>query len=314
MSHSVFPGALVPDRQRGVDSSGVRIAVHEWGHVDDPPILLTHGGSEFARSFDVFAPLVAAGGWRVVAWDQRGHGDSEHAALISWDADLRDAIAVMDTLSPDPMPVVGHSKGGTLMTMLAEAAPHRVSHVVNLDGFPSTAAQLARFGSDAVTMRLRELPAWLDHRRNDDLARRPGTIDELAARRGRVNPRLTPQWLRYLVTVGGEQTPHGWRWKLDPAHKGGSLVPLRPEWGMLGMTGLGMPFLAVLGMIAEEVMSTGTSAAQLAPLLPPDARVVELPDSGHFVHIERPRAVAEAILDFVASTPQLQPRAQRHAS
>ena len=27
------------------------------------------------------APLLAAGGWRVVCWDQRGHGDSEHAAL-----------------------------------------------------------------------------------------------------------------------------------------------------------------------------------------------------------------------------------------
>ncbi len=31
-----------------------------------------------------------------MSWDHRGHGDSEHAELYSWDADLRDAVAVFD--------------------------------------------------------------------------------------------------------------------------------------------------------------------------------------------------------------------------
>ena len=68
---------------------------------------------------------------------------------------------------------------------------------------------------------------------------------------------------------------------------------------MLGLSGLGMPYLAVLGLVAEEVMSTGTTAAELTPYLPCDAVVVELPDSGHFVHIEQPRPVADAILRFL---------------
>jgi pimeloyl-ACP methyl ester carboxylesterase len=295
----VFPGAQPPARFRFVDSSGVRIAVHEWGALDDPPVLLTHGGSEFARSFDVFAPLLAAAGWRVVAWDQRGHGDSEHAPLASWDADLRDAIAVLDTLSDEPLPVIGHSKGGTLMTMLAEAVPHRVSHLVNLDGFPAREAIEARFGGKAPEVRLAGMPAWLDHRRTVDVERRAGTIEELAARRRQVNPRLSMEWLRYLVTVGGRRGPDGWRWKLDPLHRGGALVPLRPEWGMLGMPGLGMPFLAVLGLVSEEVMSTGTTAAELAPYLPPGGHVIELPDCGHFVHVEQPHTVAAAIVAFL---------------
>jgi pimeloyl-ACP methyl ester carboxylesterase len=46
-------------------------------------------------------------------------------------------------------------------------------------------------------------------------------------------------------------------------------------------------------------MSTGTTAAELTPYLPCDAVVVELPDSGHFVHIEQPRPVADAILQFL---------------
>ena len=46
---------------------------------------------------DGFAPLLADAGWRVVSFDQRGHGDSDHAALYNWDADARDALAVLDS-------------------------------------------------------------------------------------------------------------------------------------------------------------------------------------------------------------------------
>ena len=91
---TTYPGACRPDRQRTVDSHGLAIAVNEWGAPDAPPLVLVHGGFDFAGTFDVFAPMLADGGWRVVAWDHRGHGDSEHAALYSWEADVRDPLAV----------------------------------------------------------------------------------------------------------------------------------------------------------------------------------------------------------------------------
>jgi pimeloyl-ACP methyl ester carboxylesterase len=91
------------------------LAVWEWGAPDAPPILFAHGGFDFAGTYDTLAPRVADAGWRVVSWDQRGHGDSDHAQLYSWDADVRDAAAVLATLGPDPVPVLGHSKGGALM-------------------------------------------------------------------------------------------------------------------------------------------------------------------------------------------------------
>ena len=116
------PGAEHPARQYTVDADGVAIAVHEWGDAEAPPLLVVHGGFDFARTYDIFAPKLAASGWRVVGWDQRGHGDSDHPELYSWDADMRDALAVFDHVSPGrPLPVVGHSKGGSLMTQLADA-------------------------------------------------------------------------------------------------------------------------------------------------------------------------------------------------
>ena len=132
-----FPGARAPDRQYRIDAGGIGLAAYEWGDADAPPLLLVHGGFDFARTYDVFAPLLAAGGWRVVSWDQRGHGDSDHAELYSWDADLRDAMAVLDHVSPGrPVPVVGHSKGGGMMIQLADAQPYRFAIFVNLDGIP----------------------------------------------------------------------------------------------------------------------------------------------------------------------------------
>ena len=104
-----FPGARRPDRQRTVDSGGLALAVYEWGAEDAPPLLLAHGGFDFAGTFDVFAPLLADGGWRVVSWDQRGHGDSEHAVLYNWEADCRDALAVLDSTTPEPERLAGAS-------------------------------------------------------------------------------------------------------------------------------------------------------------------------------------------------------------
>lgn len=292
-------GARAPDRTRSVVAGGLRIDVKEWGDPFDPPLLLAHGGLDFARTYDVFAPLLAAGGWRVVAWDQRGHGDSEHAALYTWDADARDAMAVLNSTTERAVPVVGHSKGGALMMHLAEVAPHRISRVANLDGLPSIRPVPDLPDHDRVTMLADETDRWLSfRRRSPGHQRRPGTLPELAERRGRMNPRLAPNWLRYLVTVGARRDADGWRWKLDPGLRPGGFGPWRPEWMLQRMKGLSQPLLGVLGLELEE-MGWGTRPADVEPYLPQVADFVVLEDTGHFVHIERPERISALVLDFV---------------
>ena len=295
-----FPGARAPDRIRTVSSRGIALAVHEWGDEADPPILFTHGGFDFARTFSVFAPMVAAAGWRVVAWDQRGHGDSEHTALYSWDADVRDALFVMDTIGSRAIPVVAHSKGGNLMLHLADACPHRVSHVVNIDGLPSRRPQPDVADHERTRMRAGELSSWLEHRRRlASLLRRPGTVDELAERRSRMNPRLSMDWLRYLVGVGARRDPDGWRWKIDPSLRMGGFGPWRPEWAMSRLSALGMPVLGILG-VQPEVMGWSTDPADVAPFMPAGGRLVTVEEAGHFVHIEQPERVAALTLEFLS--------------
>lgn len=294
-----YPGAVSAARTWSVASSGVALAVHEWGDPDAPPLFLVHGGFDFARTFDVFAPLLAQQGWRVVAWDQRGHGDSEHATLYSWDADLRDALAVMHTVTQAPAPVVAHSKGGALMIQLADAHPYRFTHLVNLDGIPSRRRLPDVADHERSRLLASEVSQWLDHRRQTVTAsRKPGTLDELAKRRGRMNPRLSHEWLRYLVAVGGFESSDGWRWKIDPTMRMGGFGPWRPEWSMLRLPGLAVPFLGVLGTEIEE-MAWGTQPSDVQSMLPYGGRLVPAHGLGHFVHIEDPHAMAALALEFI---------------
>ncbi len=294
-----YPGAQRPTRTRRVDASGVELAVYEWGDEDAPPLLLAHGGFDFAGTFDVFAPLLAAGGWRVVSWDQRGHGDSARAALYQWEADMRDALAVLDSVTAGAVPVVGHSKGGSLMTQIAASMPHRVTSVVNIDGIPSRGSMTDVQDHDRTKLLAADLANWLDRRhRAADAQRPPGTIEELARRRARMNPRLEPAWLEYLVTVGGRRDPDGWRWKIDPTMRMGGFGPWRPEWSMYRLPEVAAPLLALLGT-EPEAMGWGTSADFVRPYLPPRGRVVEVEGAGHFVHIERPEWTAAMTLEHL---------------
>ncbi len=282
-----------------MESDGLRLAVSEWGDEDAPPILLAHGGFDFAGTFDVLAPLLATGGWRVVSWDQRGHGDSDHAMLYSFDADVRDALRVLDTVAGAPVAFIGHSKGAEITVQLAEAMPFRCSHLVNIEGLPSRRSWPDLAEHERPSFLAAEMRAWLDHRgRAANKVRRADTLDGLAERRRQMNPRLDPDWLRYLVPIGARLDDDGWRWKVDASLRFGGFGPWRPEWAMQRLSCLGMPVLGVLGL-EEEPMSWGTRPEDVVQYLPAAGRLEVFDDGGHFVHIEQPERVAELVLDFL---------------
>lgn len=296
---SVFPGARAPDRRRSVDAHGVRLAVYEWGDETAPPLGLVHGGFDFARTFDVFAPMLADAGFRVVSWDHRGHGDSQHAELYSWLADERDLLCVVDSISREPFPVVGHSKGGSMLVQIIDAMPKRFSAFVAIDGIPGRRTPPDVADRERPQMIREEVSRWLDHRRAAiGMQRKPGTRDELAQRRARMNPRLSHEWLRYLVQHGAQRDTDGWRWKIDPTLRMGGFGPWR--WATDRLSGFPIPLLALV-CTEQEPMGWGVTAADLEPVLPKGTRVVAMQDTGHFIHIERPSETAKLVLDFLES-------------
>ena len=290
-----YPGAVPPERTRVVQSRALRINTLEWGDPAAPPVVLCHGLWDHARSFAVLAPLLACR-FRVVAVDARGHGDSDWSNAYTWPADIADLIVVLRSLNR-PVHLVGHSKGGGQATEAAILAADQVRQVVNIDGFGPP-----HFPDTAETLPPR-FAEFLDRRR--ELASRNGwrpyaQLDDLVERRRAQNPRLTREWLRYFAYHGSRQAVDGWHWKADP-HMAHGFGPWRPEWIGRAYAALQAPLLAVVGSEPDSwgPLPDHIVSERLARVRRLQRCVIR--GAGHFVHIETPAEMADALLDFLGS-------------
>ncbi len=102
------------------------IAIHAAGR-DGPPILLLHGFGADRLSWTANVATLEAQG-RVLTLDLPGHGASLAAVGDGSVHDVADGVATaLDRHGPGPMHVVGHSLGGAVALMLAQARPDLVA-------------------------------------------------------------------------------------------------------------------------------------------------------------------------------------------
>ncbi len=112
---------------------GVRLAVREWPG-RGPSILLLHGLASSSHIWDLVAPRLAPR-FRVVAYDQRGHGRSgKPSSGYRFDRLIADAAAVIRTLELGRPVVGGHSWGANVALQLAVDGAELVSGDVLVDG------------------------------------------------------------------------------------------------------------------------------------------------------------------------------------
>ncbi len=120
-------------------SDGVDIAfidVQPQAHDLGEPILLIHGFASNPRVNWVeprWVETLAKAGRRVVAFDNRGHGQSEKLyAPADYSADLmtRDAANLLGRLGIERADVMGYSMGARIASLLALAEPKRVCALI----------------------------------------------------------------------------------------------------------------------------------------------------------------------------------------
>lgn len=99
------------------------------------PVVLTHGAGVDHSIFEAQAPVLVERGFRVIAWDLRGHGQSALADDVQFSGSdaLADVGALLDECNVSRAVLVGHSLGGNLAQAFAHKNPELVSGVVVLD-------------------------------------------------------------------------------------------------------------------------------------------------------------------------------------
>ncbi|CAM5778368.1 alpha/beta fold hydrolase [Rhizobacter fulvus] len=279
-----LPGTPEP-MHRWPGHGGVHIAGDAWGPVDGPLVLLQHGGGQTRHAWKGTGETLGAAGYRAVAFDARGHGDSDWApdGLYGQDAMVRDLQCVLGALGQRRPVLVGASMGGgTSLVAVGE------SHV------DATALVL-------VDIAPRVEPAGVDHIQAFMRLKPEGfaSLEEVAQAIGTYQPhRRRPPKLDGLgknVRLGADGRYH-WHW--DPRYRAAPFdLEQRSRRLAACSVNLHLPTLLVRGGLSDVLSEAG---AQEFLALCPTAEYVNVTGAGHMVAGDRNDIFANAVIDFLA--------------
>lgn len=298
---------LRPARTRELPVRTVRYQVHEWGDASlatpqRPTLVLAHGWMDVGASFQFLVDELAreeGPARHVVAPDWRGFGGSgTGGADAFWFPDyLGDLEALLDALAPGrAVDLVGHSMGGNVAMSYAGVRPARVRRLGNLEGFGLPDAPPEQAPA--------RLAKWLDELREPPSLRSYGSLDEVADRLRRNNPRLPADKAAWLAPRWSHRRADG-RWHIlgDPAHKRANPVPYRAQEAVAAWRRIAAPVLWVEGAETDVARFWGNRY----PRAEFDARLAEvgqvetlvLPQCGHMLHHDQPALLAARLREFL---------------
>jgi pimeloyl-ACP methyl ester carboxylesterase len=127
----MFPAGETDYRVRHVRlSDDVTLRVVECGNENDPPLMLVHGWGCSAYAFHKNIRGLAAGGFRVIVPDLKGHGLSSKptsATSYSTSAMVGHLVKLADAIGIGRFAIAGHSMGAAIALRFAIANPRRVT-------------------------------------------------------------------------------------------------------------------------------------------------------------------------------------------
>ncbi len=116
-----------------VQCNGVDIAIDVVGPDSGPTVVLLHAGAESRNVWSPITPTLNAAGWRTIAPDFRGHGESGRAPQYRFDDFLDDTAILVEALAGSPIVFVGGSIGGVTGLVLLGEQRVQADGIVLLD-------------------------------------------------------------------------------------------------------------------------------------------------------------------------------------
>ncbi|MFJ2085211.1 alpha/beta fold hydrolase [Micromonospora chokoriensis] len=231
------------------------------------PLLALHGHYNEASAFAPLAEALAPR-WRVIALDQRGHGESDRAESYGRDDYVADVDAFHRHLGVGPVAVLGHSLGGVNAYQYAGRHPDRVTALIVED-----IGAVVDCDWSFTTRLPREAPAR----------------EALASALGAAAPYLECSF---------RQLKDGWGFSFDIDDAVASQKALNGDhW--TDWVAVSCPTLLIRGTRSDELAAD--HAREMIARRPGSAQLVELP-AGHVVHHDAQAQFAAAVGAFLLDT------------
>ena len=264
--------------------NGLRLAGDEWGEPGGRVVILQHGGGQTRHAWKGAGQALAAAGYHAVAFDARGHGDSEWAPDGQYGQDfmVSDLEAVVEQLQAERPILVGASMGGGTSLVAVGEGHVDADALVLVDIAPRIerdgAAKIGAFmaqkpdGFDSLEEVADAIASYQPHRR------RPKTLDGLAK-----NVRL------------GDDGRYHWHW--DPRFRQGERDLDRRQARLEACAAsLALPTLLVRGGSSDILSEEG--AEQFLALCP-GAEYVNIAGAAHMVAGDQNDIFAGAVIEFL---------------
>jgi len=278
----------VPYRSCNIVLRQMRFHFLEWGAPDAPPIVLLHGGHQSAHAWDLVS-LHLAQRWRVLALDQRGHGDSEWARDVTYSnhemsLDVQAFIAATGLRRPV---LIGHSMGGRNAMLLTRRDASQLRALVIVDVGPESSDK----GRAAIAGFVQAAQEF------DDLEHFVRAVRHYDPYRPREHIERTVKY-NMLQRADGkfvskcDSTPR----RLGVVRGSGPLENITLE----DASGFDLPVLLVRG--ANSNILAPDAAERFAAALP-RGTLVTVADCGHNVHGQNTKGFIGALGAFLAALP-----------
>lgn len=267
------------------DGAGLTLVADAAGPSEGTPVLFLHGGGQTRQSWGKAIQEAARRGYRAVAVDLRGHGESGWAADgdYAMPAFAADACAIVSALGRPPV-LVGASLGGLASLLVAATPPPAVAGLVLVD----VAARIEPEGAGEIGRFMRSAP--------DGFASPDEAADAVAAYLPhRERPRDSSGLLRNL-----RLRPDGrYHWHWDPAFLriGTDTPAFDPAMFEAAARALRVPTLLIRGGRSRVVSREG---AQEFLALAPHAEFVDVAEADHMVAGDANDSFNTAVFDFLA--------------
>ena len=273
-----------------VKVNGVKLHTLDWGG-EGAPIVILHATGFLGRIYRPLAERLRAIG-HVYSYDQRGHGDSS-AALngeYSWDWTMRDLEGFIDAMGWKGIRAVGHSAGATAIGSLACERPDLVSRAVLAEPviFESPTAPELEWRNPFIERTLKR-------RRMFD------SVDAMYSNFDNKPPYDT--WkkdiLRDYCEFGTRPTSDGKRvLKCAPEIEAKFYETSRDFDGLGRILRCAIALLVMFGARGDSLGASlsGKVAKELK-----SGRLIDVPDTGHFLPMEKPDYVADQAIEFFTS-------------